>query len=216
MTVPASPFNVLFLCTGNSARSILAEAVINNLSIGRGKFTGYSAGSQPKGAVHTLALETLPPNHLPTDGLRSKSWEEFAAPAQPGWTSCSRCAIRLPPRRAPCGAVVITDATAHWQAFRSGSRAGKRRGTAGVRSGTRPAAAPIRIELFASLPLDKLRWPRGCRSTPIRISRHAVGPPHGARRFRRGRATPRPQRAPGRLPTRPGSWPAGRSRPRLR
>ncbi len=66
------PFNVLFLCTGNSARSILAEAAINHLAIGGGKFKGYSAGSHPKGAIHPLTLEVLQQYHLPTDGLRSK------------------------------------------------------------------------------------------------------------------------------------------------
>ena len=73
-------FNVLFLCTGNSARSILAEVLINHW--GRGKFRGFSAGSHPKGAVHPIALELLRQMKLPTEGLRSKSWDEFAAPAE--------------------------------------------------------------------------------------------------------------------------------------
>jgi arsenate reductase (thioredoxin) len=73
-------FNVLFLCTGNSARSILAEALINHW--GRGKFRGFSAGSHPKGAVHPIALELLTKMKLPTEGLRSKSWDEFTAPAE--------------------------------------------------------------------------------------------------------------------------------------
>ena len=72
------PYNVLFLCTGNSARSILAEALINQW--GRGNFRGFSAGSHPKGTVHPIALQLLQRMNFPTKDLRSKSWEEFAAP----------------------------------------------------------------------------------------------------------------------------------------
>jgi arsenate reductase (thioredoxin) len=75
------PFNVLILCTGNSARSILGEALINHW--GRGKFVGFSAGSSPKGQVHPIALELLQQLKLPTEGLRSKSWDEFARPGAP-------------------------------------------------------------------------------------------------------------------------------------
>jgi len=74
-------YNVLFLCTGNSARSIMAEALLNYW--GQGRFRAFSAGSFPKGAVHPLAIETLQRNRLPTDHLRSKSWNEFAAPNAP-------------------------------------------------------------------------------------------------------------------------------------
>lgn len=74
-------YNALFICTGNSARSILAEGMLNEL--GKGRFHAYSAGSHPKGEVHPLALATLERLHLPTTGYRSKSWDEFVAPGAP-------------------------------------------------------------------------------------------------------------------------------------
>jgi arsenate reductase len=80
--VPADRvYNVLFLCTGNSARSIIGEAVLNHL--GNGRFRGFSAGSHPKGAVNPMALQVLAEAGIATDGLRSKSWEEFAASNAP-------------------------------------------------------------------------------------------------------------------------------------
>jgi arsenate reductase len=75
------PYHVLFLCTGNSARSILAESIMNRL--GNGRFIGLSAGSHPKGAVHPLAIGLLTQLDFPTQGLHSKSWDEFAAPGSP-------------------------------------------------------------------------------------------------------------------------------------
>lgn len=76
-----NPYNVLFLCTGNSARSILAECIVNRL--GRGRFRGYSAGSQPKGEPHPMALDLLRKLDYDVSGLRSKNWDEFAVPGAP-------------------------------------------------------------------------------------------------------------------------------------
>jgi protein-tyrosine-phosphatase len=75
------PYNILFLCTGNSARSILAEAIMNR--VGEGRFKAYSAGSHPKGEVHPAALRLLGNLNFPLDDLRSKSWDEFEAPGAP-------------------------------------------------------------------------------------------------------------------------------------
>jgi arsenate reductase (thioredoxin) len=93
------PLNVLFLCTGNSARSILAEAIINRL--GMGKFKGYSAGSMPSGKVHPMALQLLNRLNYDTSTARSKSWEEFAVPGAPEldfvFTVCDNAANEVCP-----------------------------------------------------------------------------------------------------------------------
>jgi len=103
-------FNVLFLCTGNSARSILGECLVNRL--GGGRFKGYSAGSHPKGAVHPLALAFLRRNRFPTEGLRSKDWREFAVPGAPRmgfvFTVCDKAAAEV------CPVWPGQPMTAHW------------------------------------------------------------------------------------------------------
>ena len=103
-------YNILFICTGNSARSILAEGLLN--AMGRGQFKAFSAGSQPKGEVHPLALQELENLRIPTDGFRSKSWEEFAAPGAPEmdfvFTVCDRAAGEV------CPVWPGQPMTAHW------------------------------------------------------------------------------------------------------
>jgi arsenate reductase len=93
------PLNVLFLCTGNSARSIMAEAIINR--VGMGKFKGYSAGSMPTGKVHPMALELLNRLNYDTSNARSKSWEEFSVPGAPEldfvFTVCDNAANEVCP-----------------------------------------------------------------------------------------------------------------------
>src|ERR1700723_712329 len=103
-------YNVLFLCTGNSARSILAESLLN--ALGKGRFRGFSAGSFPKGQVHPLALELLKRMNLPSEGLRSKSWDEFATPDAPAldfiFTVCDNAAGEV------CPIWPGKPMTAHW------------------------------------------------------------------------------------------------------
>jgi arsenate reductase len=147
------PFNVLFLCTGNSARSILAEALINHPVIAGKKFHGFSAGSHPAGFVHPLALELLQDQHFPTESLRSKSWEEFSGPNAPHldfvFTVCDKAAAEV------CPVWPGQPMTAHWgvpdPAAATGSLEEQRRAF-------REAFVVLkrRIELFAALPFDKL------------------------------------------------------------
>lgn len=104
------PYNVLFLCTGNSARSVLAESAMNKL--GEGRFRGYSAGSHPRGEVHPAAIELLDSIGYPTEGLRSKSWDEFAAPGAPEidfiFTVCDNASGEI------CAVWPGHPITAHW------------------------------------------------------------------------------------------------------
>jgi len=147
----ARVYNVLFLCTGNSARSILAEALLNHW--GKGAFRGFSAGSFPKGEVHPLALELLRSLALPVDGLRSKSWSEFTRADAPVmdfvFTVCDQAAGEV------CPVWPGNPITAHWgipdPAAVEGTEAQKR-------AAFRDAYGRLdaRIKLFVSLPLEKL------------------------------------------------------------
>ena len=145
------PYNVLFLCTGNSARSIMAEVILNQL--GHGRFTAYSAGSHPTGTVHPLALETLRHMHLPVAGLRSKSWEEFAQPGAPRldflFTVCDDAAGEV------CPVWPGKPMTAHWgvedPAALQGNEEEKRQRFHQVALMLRR-----RLELFINLPIATL------------------------------------------------------------
>jgi arsenate reductase len=144
-------YNVLFLCTGNSARSILAESLMNHW--GGGQFRGFSAGSHPGGAVHPIALDLLKQMKLPALGLRSKSWDEFAQPGAPALdfivTVCDNAAGEVcpiwagQPMTAHWGvsdpAAVEGSATEKWLAFRDAFR-----------------VLENRIRIFTSLPLASL------------------------------------------------------------
>jgi protein-tyrosine-phosphatase len=144
-------YNVLFICTGNSARSILAEALVNHW--GKGKFRGFSAGSFPKGAVHPLALQLLQSLGLSTDGMRSKSWDEFAQPGAPVmdfvFTVCDQAAGEV------CPIWPGKPVTAHWglpdPAAVEGIDAAR---TAAFRNALRELEN--RIKLFVSLPIASL------------------------------------------------------------
>jgi len=144
-------YNVLFLCTGNSARSILAESLLNHW--GSGRFHGFSAGSFPKGQVHPMAVELLQRLNLPAQNLRSKSWDEFAAPGAPPidfiFTVCDNAAGEV------CPVWPGKPMTAHWgiadPAAALGSDAERafafRRALHELES---------RIKLFTSLPIESL------------------------------------------------------------
>ena len=144
-------YNVLFLCTGNSARSILAEAYLN--SAGRGRFAGFSAGSHPTGKVNAVALELLAKNRIETAGLRSKSWEEFARPGAPAldfvFTVCDNAAGEA------CPIWPGQPMTAHWGIADPAAAQGtdEERRKAFVRAFTELST---RINLFLSLPIEKL------------------------------------------------------------
>lgn len=144
-------YNVLFLCTGNSARSIMAEAVLNQL--GGGIFRGYSAGSYPAGAVNPYALDLLQRNRVRTDGLRSKSWDEFAQPDAPVMdfvlTVCDKAAGEV------CPVWPGQPISAHWgvedPAEVDGTEEEKHRAFSSVFRTLR-----TRVSLFVNLPLEKL------------------------------------------------------------
>jgi arsenate reductase len=149
--VSERPQHVLFLCTGNSARSILAEALMNGL--GGGRFIAHSAGSHPGGRVNPFAIELLQKNGLPTAALRSKSWDEFAVPGAPPldfvFTVCDNAAGEA------CPVWPGHPATAHWgvadPAAVAGSDDDKRRAFLHAM-----AVLRRRIELFLRLPHERL------------------------------------------------------------
>ncbi|ANN67128.1 arsenate reductase ArsC [Bordetella bronchialis] len=144
-------YNALFICTGNSARSILAEGLLNGMA--RGRFRAYSAGSQPKGEVHPLALAALEKLGMPSAGYRSKSWDEFTLPDAPPldfiFTVCDNAAGEV------CPIWPGKPMSAHWgvpdPAAVEGSDDEKRKAF-------QDAARVLkrRIELFLSLPMDRL------------------------------------------------------------
>jgi arsenate reductase len=144
-------YNVLFLCTGNSARSIMAEALLNYW--GHGRFRAFSAGSHPKGVVNPKTLEVLEKTHLPTAGLHSKSWREFSGPESPKldfvFTVCGNAA------QEQCPYWPGQPTTAHWgvddPAEATGSE--EQRGRAFMRA---LRELDARIKLFINLPIEKL------------------------------------------------------------
>lgn len=144
-------YNVLFLCTGNSARSILGEAIVNHL--GQGRFRGFSAGSHPRGRVNPYALELLASMRLPTEGLSSKSWDLFAEEAAPRmdfiFTVCDNAAGEV------CPVWPGHPITAHWGIPDPAEVGGS---AAASRAAFRQAYAELesRIKRFLSLPVATL------------------------------------------------------------
>ena len=145
------PYNVLFLCTGNSARSIMAEAIMNHK--GRPNFTAYSAGSHPSGSVRPEALRQLETAHLPIHGFRSKNWDEFAEPGAPKldfvFTVCDNAANEV------CPVWPGQPMTAHWGVPDPAAVRGSEQQ---VEKAFRDAFFLLdrRISLFLSLPLATL------------------------------------------------------------
>jgi len=148
---PRVPLNVLFLCTGNSARSIMGEVLMNRL--GAGKFKAWSAGSMPKGEVHPRTLELLRANHFLTEGLRSKGWEEFSGPDAPEldfvFTVCDNAAAEV------CPIWPGQPMTAHWGVPDPAEATGK---DAEISLAFADAFRMLRnrISIFVSLPLSSL------------------------------------------------------------
>jgi len=149
--MPEKIYNALFICTGNSARSILAEGLLNGL--GQGRFRAWSAGSRPKGEVHPLALATLQRLRLPTQGYRSKSWDEFVRPDAPQFdfifTVCDNAAGEA------CPVWPGKPMSAHWGVPDPAAVEGTDEAKA---KAFQDAAVALkrRIELFLSLPLERL------------------------------------------------------------
>ncbi len=151
MSLESTPYAVLFLCTGNSARSILAEQLLNHW--GHGRFRAYSAGSHPKGAVHPIALALLEQMKLPTAGLRSKSWDEFAKRGGPQldfvFTVCDSAAAEV------CPVWPGQPMTAHWGVSDpAGVEGVETRRWLAFRQAFRELEN--RIKIFTSLPIGSL------------------------------------------------------------
>jgi len=144
-------YNVLFICTGNSARSIMAEAILNNL--GHGRFIAYSAGSHASGTINPYALEQIKSNHLPHEHLRSKSWDEFAQPNAPEldfvFTVCDKAAGEV------CPVWPGQPMTAHWGVEEPSAVDGTEEEKKKAFS-TAFRILHRRLSLFTSLPIDKL------------------------------------------------------------